>query len=211
MKKTIQATLVTLAIACSALLAGCATKPDPTALYDFGPLRMAPATAALPALPPVSVADVNTPAWLDSTTMFFRLNYQNDLQPRPYAHSRWAMPPTQLFAQRLKSRIAQAGGAALPASDGAMNVPVLRIEADDFIQIFDEPGQSNAQIGMRAALFHGRILVAQKAFLKHAPAPTADAAGGARALAAASDAIITDMMTWLAGVAAPAQTPRASK
>jgi cholesterol transport system auxiliary component len=121
------------------------------------------------------------------------------------------MPPTQLFAQRLKSRIAQAGGAALPASDGAANVPVLRIEADDFMQIFDAPGQSNAHVGLRAALFNGRTLVAQKAFAKQAPAPSPDAAGGARALAAASDAIITDMMTWLASVPSPSQTPQASK
>jgi cholesterol transport system auxiliary component len=211
MKKTITSIFVMLSITGSALLAGCATKTESTALYDFGPLRSAPAAPALPALPPISVADIGTPAWLDNTTMFFRLSYANEQQPRPYAQSRWTMPPTQLFAQRLKSRIAQAGGAVLPASDGALNVPVLRIEADDFIQIFEAPGQSNAHIGLRAALFNGRMLIAQKTFAKQAPAPTADAAGGARALAAASDAIISEMMIWLASVPSPAKTSQASK
>jgi cholesterol transport system auxiliary component len=211
MKKIIKFILVMLSMAASALLAGCATNTESTALYDFGPLRTAPAAPALPALPPISVADIGTPGWLDNTMMFFRLSYANEQQPRPYAHSRWTMPPTQLFAQRLKSRIAQAGGAALPASDGAANVPVLRIEADDFMQIFDAPGQSNAHVGLRAALFNGRTLIAQKTFIKQAPTPTADAAGGARALAAASDAIISEIMMWLASVPSPARTSQASK
>lgn len=208
MKKTIHAVLVMLALCGSALLAGCATNTDSTTLYDFGPLHTVPGATSLPALPPISVAEIGTPAWLDSTMMFFRLNYANAQQPRPYANSRWTMPPTQLFAQRLKSRIAQAGGAALPASDGALNVPVLRIEADDFMQMFDAPGRSNAQVGLRAALFNGRTLIAQKAFVKQAPAPTADAAGGARAMAAASDAIITEMMTWLATLPLPSQASK---
>jgi cholesterol transport system auxiliary component len=206
MKKNIHVILLALA-----MLMGCATKSDSTALFDFGPLRaMQPAVSAA-VVPPISVADIGTPAWLDSTTMFFRLNYANDQQPRPYANSRWTMPPTQLFAQRLKSRIAQAGGAALPASDGAANVPVLRIEADDFTQMFDAPGQSTAQVGLRAAVFDGRTLVSQKSFFQQAPAPTADAAGGARAMAAASDAIITEMMAWLASLPAPDQPSRAAK
>jgi cholesterol transport system auxiliary component len=213
MKKTIPAILAMLALSAAALLSGCATKTDSIALYDFGPLhaaRQAQADLALPALPPISVADIGTPAWLDTTTMFFRLSYANEQQPRPYANSRWTMPPAQLFAQRLKSRIAQAGGAALSASDGALNVPVLRIEADDFMQQFDAPERSNGQIGLRAALFNGRTLIAQKSFVKQAPAPSADAAGGARALAAASDAIINEMMSWLASVPST-RTSQASK
>jgi cholesterol transport system auxiliary component len=118
------------------------------------------------------------------------------------------MPPMQLFEQRLKSRIAQAGGAALPASAGAADVPVLRIEADDFTQSFSAPGQSVAQVGLRAAVFNGRALVAQKSFLQRVPAPSADAVGGARALATASDAVITEMMAWLASLPSPMQAAK---
>lgn len=181
----------------SALLGGCATGTNSIMLYDFGPLRSMPSTPSLPALPPVSVAEVGMPAWLDSSMMFYRLSYANEQQPRPYANSRWTMPPAQLFGQRLKSRMAQAGGTVLSASDGAANVPLLRIEADEFAQIFDTPQQSVARVRVRAALFDGRRLIAQKTFAKQFPAPSADAAGGARAMADASEAVITDMMVWL--------------
>jgi cholesterol transport system auxiliary component len=49
-------------------------------------------------------------------------------------------------------------------------------------------------------MLDGRTLVAQKTFTKQMPAPTADASGGVRALADTCDAIIIDMMNWLAGL-----------
>lgn len=193
--------LVVIAISGCALLGAGTTKSEPPALYDLGTLHVAPSGSTAPAgVPPLSIAEVNTPAWLDSPMMYFRLAYANEQQPRPYAASRWAMPPAQLFGQRLKSRLAQAGGVVLSAADGAANVALLRIEADDFTQVFDGPGQSSARIALRATVFEGRTLVAQKSFLQQAPAPSPDAAGGARALMAASDAVITDMMAWLAAL-----------
>lgn len=199
MKKTIRHFLMPVLMA-SALVTGCATRQESMTLYDLGPLRGAQNSPPSPVLPPLSVAEINAPAWLDNQMMFYRLAYVNDQQPRPYATSRWNTPPTQLFVQRLKSRIGQAGGVVLSASDGASNVPVLHIEADDFTQVFDNPGQSNAHVRMRASVLNGRALLAQRTFTRQAPAPTADASGGARALADASEAIIADMMTWLAGL-----------
>ena len=108
------------------------------------------------------------------------------------------MAPAQLFQLRLKSRLSQAGGVVVPASDGAVNLPVLRIDVDDFSQGFDSAGQSSANIAMRASVFDGRILRAQKMFVKQVPAASADAQGGAAALATASDAIINEMAVWLA-------------
>lgn len=177
------------------LLSNCASRVAPPLLYDFGPLH--PSSAAV-AVPPVSVADINAPAWLDGSLMFYRLAYANELQPRPYAGSRWTMTPSQLIYQRLKTRIAQSGGTVLSATDGAANLPLLRIEVDDFSQNFDSPAQSTGQVSLRASLFQGRSLVAQRTFTQQLPAPSADAAGGARALATASDAAITDIIAWLA-------------
>ena len=178
-----------------ALLTACAGRPHPPSLYDFGPLRATPDAVAVP---PISVADISAPAWLDNTLMFYRLAYSNDLQPLPYAGSRWTMTPSQLLGQRLKSRIAQAGGTVLSATDGAANVPLLRIEVDDFIQSFDSAAQSTGRLSLRASLFHGRTLVGQKTFAQQLPSQSADAPGGARALATASDAAITDIIAWLA-------------
>lgn len=188
-----------LAIAlCGLLLAGCVTShTTPMTLYDLGPVR-AGADAAQAGLPPIAVAEVQAPTWLESRAMYYRLAYADALQPRPYATSHWTMPPAALFGQKLKLRLAQAGGVVLAASDGAANVPVLRIEADDFTQTFASARDSSAQVALRASLFNGRLLIAQKTFTRRVAAPSADAAGGAAALAGASDALIDDMIAWLA-------------
>lgn len=187
-----------------ALLSACASTRAPDAtLYDFGPLKTAPANAA--PLAPVSIAEPRTPAWLDSAQMIYRLAYANSQQAGSYANSRWAMPPAQLFVERLKSRIAQAGGTVLPASDGALNVPVLRIEVSDFSQSFDMPNHSTVQISVRASLFQGRKLIGQKNFITQRDAPGADAPAGAKALADGSDALIGDMIAWLATLPSPQQ------
>ena len=194
---------IAIMTACTLLLPSCAvvgSKTDSTALYDLGPLNTPQDKTALPALPPVSIAPVQVPVWLDSSMMFYRLNYANVQQPRPYSLARWTMTPAQLLTQNLKARIAQAGGVALAASDGAVGVPVLRIEADDFSQHFASATESNGQVALRASLYRGRSLVAQRSFIRQTPSPSADAAGGATALAAASDAAIADIILWLHGL-----------
>lgn len=197
MTRLTHAFLSLLLAAGSTLVTGCAAgRPEAATMYDFGPMRTA-ATTPVPSLPPISIAEIQVPAWLDSTMIFFRLNYANDQQVRPYAQARWTMTPAQLLAQRLKSRIAQAGGIALSAADGATNVPLLRIEADDFTQTFETAEKSSGQVALRASVFKGRTIIAQKTFMKRAPSTSPDAAGGASALAAASDAAIAELIAWL--------------
>ena len=187
-------------ITAALLIGGCATKAGPYTQYDFGPLPNAAANSSGTALPAVSLGEVKAPAWLDNNMMMFRLAYANDLQLRPYATARWTMPPAQLFSQRLKARIGQAGGTVVSVSDGAINIPVLRIEMDDFSQTFDNASHSVAQLTIRASLFNGRSLLAQKTFSRQVASPTADAAGGARAFSIANDALIDDLIGWLASL-----------
>jgi cholesterol transport system auxiliary component len=193
-------------IALAALLSACSSvgRPESDALYDLGPLRTSTSTGAatatgtaLPALPPISVAEISVPNWLDRPTIYYRLEYANGQQPRPYTQARWTMPPAQLLLQHLKARIAQAGGKVLSPTDGVNNVPVLRIEVDTFTHSFTTPEQSIGKVALRASVFKGRNLLAQRSFSREAPAPSADAQGGVRALAAASDAAIVDTMMWL--------------
>lgn len=185
------------------LLAGCTVQSGRLSsanLYDLGPLPVLGAANTPAAQHPiaVSVAEIAPAAWLDSPLMFYRLLYANAQQPRAYAQQRWIMQPTDLFGQRLKARIVQAGGVAVSAVDGASNLPLLKIEADDFTHVFESPEKSYGSIALRATLYHGRTLVAQKSFAVRQPAASNDAAGGARALAGASDAAIADMLAWLA-------------
>jgi cholesterol transport system auxiliary component len=51
---------------------------------------------------------------------------------------------------------------------------------------------------LRASLFQGHKLIDQKTFARKTAAASADAAGGARALAASTDAIAADIVAWLA-------------
>lgn len=188
-----------LALLSLALLAACSLQRphlSTSSLYDLGPARAA--TGRMPPAINVSIAEINAAAWLDNSAIFYRLLYANDLQPRAYSQNRWIMPPMHLLEQRLKARIAQAGGIASSASEGAVNLPMVRIEADDFSQVFTAPDKSRAEIALRVSLLNGRTLIAQKSFHAEAPAPSNDAGGGVRALATASDAIIDDIINWLA-------------
>lgn len=215
----------TLVMGCL-LLGGCASiKPPAPAMYDLGPLPSsvtatmedrpgagsgsalgsATGAAALtdtgkPRLPALALAEAAAPNWMDTPAMFYRLDYANAMQPLPYAGSRWNMPPADLFAQRLKVRLGQAGSSVISSSDGAIDVPVLRLEADEFMQRFSSASQSEGVVVLRLAVIKDRLLVAQKNFSARAPAPTADAAGGVRALADASDKVIDDIILWLAGL-----------
>lgn len=129
--------------------------------------------------------------------MVYRLTYASDQQARVYATSRWTMPPGDLFALRLKSRLADAGGIVVPASDGALDMPQLRMEIDDFSQVFHSPTDSTGRVALRTTLFRDRTLIAQQRFVVEVPAPTPDAEGGAIALRRASDQIIDGVMQWL--------------
>jgi cholesterol transport system auxiliary component len=194
--------LPALAIGTAALLAGCASGAKSTsgnATYDFGssanPIVVSGAAAALPAL--VLTEVTGNPAF-DNERMFYRLNYADPLQARSYAHNRWSSTPLQLLTQRFKARVAQAGVKVLSTTDASAGVPLLRIDLDDFTHSFDSTTSSYGQLVLRASLFQGHTLVDQRTFSHKAAATSADAAGGARALAQATDAVSADMIAWLA-------------
>jgi cholesterol transport system auxiliary component len=190
-------------IAMAVALAGCASKgPQPTA-FDFGPMGAPlPAASVAPAsegaMASIVVADVSGPASLDTQRMFYRLLYADARQSRPYAYNTWAVTPLQLMSQRLKARIAQAGVKVVSTTDAAGGLPLLRLEADEFSQNFDSATQSSASVTMRASVFRNHKLVDQRTFNRTARAPSADAAGGASALAESTDGVAADILAWLA-------------
>lgn len=209
MKTSKSLSLASCALICVALTAGCAsTKSTSPTTYDLGSLAPVPPLAIgagmsddiSPATGPLTVADVTSAAWLDSQSMQYRLSYTNDQQPQPYATSRWSMPPPQLLGQRIKSRLAQSGRVVLSGADGAINIPMLRLEMEDFSQRFASQTESTVKVAVRASVFNGRLLTAQKHFEREQLAPTPDAAGGASGLASATDGLIADIAAWLASL-----------
>ena len=137
-----------------------------------------------------------TPA-LGSDALQYRLRYADDQQVHVYAGSRWTEPPPQLLTARLREQIARQGR-VLDSSDGGPSVPVLKVELEEFSQVFDKAGESRGVVRMRATLLHGSALIAQQSFAATSPAASADAAGGAHALSLASDAAIGQLLAWLA-------------
>ncbi|APD12251.1 hypothetical protein NA29_06550 [Pandoraea sputorum] len=216
------------------LVAGCAAPAPSGALarFDLGPPTM-PASAAAGAngaagaagaaganapasdvaaagaqqLSPLKVV-VNAPSWLDSDLIYYRLPASEGDQARVYANSRWLASPARLFGDRLRAALS-VDRAVLAAGDPAA-APALRVELEEFAQYFDSTSASHGVVQVRATLFDGPKLLAQTTLRSQAPAGSADAAGGARALATASDAVQKQLIQWLAGrVPAPSATTRA--
>lgn len=197
-KPTMNRLLFTASLCASLLLAGCSTSKAPgNTTFDFGPA--VPAAAAAPsAFGAVVVTDVTGSAALDNERMYYRLNYADPLQARSYSQSRWSATPLQLVSQRLKTRLAQAGTKVLTTTDASVGVAILRTEIDDFTHSFDSQASSHGQLVLRASLFEGHKLIDQKTFSRKTPAASLDAAGGAAALAASTDAVAADIVAWLA-------------
>ena len=187
--------------ACALILAGCASSKSstPSTVFDFGPaLPATQAASAPPTIPAIVVMDATGAAILDNERMYYRLNYADALQARTYANSRWSGNPLALVTQRVKTRLAQSGMKVLSATDASTGVPILRIEVDELMHSFSGAAQSEGQLALRASVFNEHRLVDQRSFSRTTPAASADAAGGARALAQSLDATSADILAWLA-------------
>lgn len=184
------------------LLSACSSKPvaQQSQQYDFGPVALVTPAQPSPVKLQISIAEITIPPALDSNAMLYRLQYDNVQQLKAYSLHRWSMPPAQLLAQRLKAGLVAQGADVLANTDGAANLPILRLELDEFSQIFTTASQSNAQISLRASVIKGHKLIAQKSFQQKVAATTADAPGGARAMREAVDASINDIQAWIMGL-----------
>ncbi|AZP11595.1 ABC transporter [Undibacterium parvum] len=185
-----------LSLSMATLLQACAgSATAPRFNYDFGALPIS--SLASNAKIAISLADVSAPATLDSNAMLYRLDYDNAQMLRPYAQHRWSMPPAQLMTQRIKARMATADATVVSVADGVSDLPILKIDLDEFTQIFSSASQSHAQISLRATLVKRNKLIAQRYFSLATKSDSADAPGGAKAMQIAVDSSISEIMLWL--------------
>ncbi len=190
-------------------LAGCAMplpdKPVRPQPYDLGPPLPVAASAA-PTGAPLALGSVESSAAIDGSNIVYRLLYSDGgQQPRPYALARWTMSPPQLVSQRLREAFSATRPVVEPSSGlGAIE---LRVEMDDFAQLFESPNASEGVVRLRVTAIAptaktGR-LQGQRTFTVRKPAPTADAAGGVAALRAATDEAVSQIVAWVNGLPAP--------
>ncbi len=191
----------------AAFVAGCALvdKPTRAMVYDFGPgVPIAPSARDPDSLGVLALSEVDAASALDSTAILYRLVYTDAQQLLPYAQARWSMAPAQLVRQRLHEVLGQ-HRTVLSPGDGNVTGPkpalVLRVELEEFSQLFDAPGRSSGLVRLRATLVQGFAggdrLLGQHSFVVQRPAPTPDAPGGVRALTVATNAAVEEIEQWL--------------
>jgi cholesterol transport system auxiliary component len=207
--------LAVLAAGAALLVAGCGALPDKPAratLYDFGP-NLAAAAVAAPtsanpsALPPIALAEIDASMRLEGTQLLYRLGYADANELRPYGQARWSLAPAQLLHQRLRDALAARRTVLGPEESATLSraegrVPdTLRVSLDEFSHYFESPATSVGLVRLRATLIRsgsgGDRVLAQRSFAVQRPAPSADAAGGVKGLAAASDAAVAEVVAWV--------------
>lgn len=143
----------------------------------------------------ISVADVQAPRRLETLLLYYRLLYADAQAPKPYANSRWIMPPPQLVSQRLRNRLSR-DFIVPPVNDVNADV-LLRIDLETFDHVFETPESSQGVVRLRASLIRDRHLIAQQLFYNAQPAQTTNAAGGVRALTQATDFALNAVAEWV--------------
>jgi cholesterol transport system auxiliary component len=192
--------LVRVAAAAPALLMACTTLMTPRVTqFDLGP---PPTSAALdPHLANVrTLAEVSAPAWLDSPAIVYRLAYDDANRAQAYAQSQWVAAPASLLSQRLRERLPMALSPGIArAEETPTSDYLLRVELNEFSQVFDRPQTSHALLRARATLVDSRRheLVAQRLFEVQRPALSPDALGAAHGLHDAADEFITELLHWM--------------
>jgi cholesterol transport system auxiliary component len=184
-------------------LAGCAAQRPEGAVkvYDFGPAPLqAAATTRQANLATVVLFDPQASPVLEGNAVLYRLTYADAQQLKPYALTRWSMPPAQLIGQRLRQQLGVQRAVVAPGEAAAQLH--LRLVLEEFSQVFDSPADSHGLLRLRATLTQrhagSETLLAQRSFVVQQPAPTPDAVGAVRALTAASDQMVAQIEAWLA-------------
>ena len=176
------------------LLASCTLLPSPPPARTLHDLGAAPQARA--DLPWPLELWVSAPAWLDDGGVHYR-PAGAATRLAVYRDHRWAAPPSALLAQRLHALLA-------PPPAG---VPGRRLEVEltEFEQRFTTPDRAAARIAARTLLRErrGGALLASRDFALEVPAAGADVDGGVAALAAAMDALVAELLDWLADAAEP--------
>lgn len=178
-----------LAGAAALALAACngfQLQPEPMAFFDLGLNDVRPLPAALS---PAQV-EVVTPPWLGVSAMQYRLAWNEPARRRAFAESRWVAQPADMLGLALnRSLRAQAGGHRCR----------LRIEVDEFVQIFDSAERSRVDVVVRAGLLPPRsdAPLALREFRVGEGAVSADAPGGVEAYRVAVQRLAGELAQWI--------------
>lgn len=206
---------IALFVAVAAMaVAGCVSTSEPVPTGHYTLTVASPANGGESNNTPASssgskilrVSEVTAPAWLDSTSMYYRLGYRQNAQVSAYSRSDWVAPPPQLLGAVLQQTLSgMPQWKAVLGTDAVAHADLtLRTDLNDFEQTFSSKDQSVGVLDATATLADGQV-IAQKRFHLEVPAPSADAEGGVRALNKASNEFASRLKQWLASVTSQSQ------
>lgn len=183
-----------LLVACC--LAGCNSlglQAPQTAIYDFGliePARIPPAVV------PARI-EVTAPSWLSGSSIQYRLAWSQPERRRAYAESRWAAQPADMLTVSLGRALRIGNGGNNGGHMGARCR--LKVEIDEFIQVFDTEQRNHVELVVRVELLppRGELPLAWREFRQREAGITADAEGGVKAARAAVLGLAGDIAGWL--------------
>ncbi len=187
--------------------AGCTIVPQtrtPVSIYDFG-IHQDSNVHSIPAQQQelwssLLISEAKSPIWLNSQAIQYRLAYLDPTQLYTYANSRWAAAPATLLTHHIRNSIsAVTNDKVISTSDGTQTDFTLRLELEEFSQVFDTVDTSHVIIKLRASLVHrsSRSLRAQRNFKIEQAAPTANAAGAVQALTKSGNQLTENLIAWL--------------
>ncbi|HYW03806.1 MAG TPA: ABC-type transport auxiliary lipoprotein family protein [Gammaproteobacteria bacterium] len=172
-------------------LAGCSLlpqQPPPASVHDFGPPAGGTSGQQQAATPNGPAVRASAPDWLGSDAILYRFLFDNATQLRRYARNRWAAPPAELLAERVRVDLQQGKG----GTPGILNLRLQRFEQD-----FTSHKQAHVYVRVVASLHgHDGHLEKRRVFQDTRACDSADVAGGIRALSAAADAVAGDIAAW---------------
>ncbi len=186
---------------------GCTITPHtktPVSIYDFG-IQQDSNAHSIPAQQQelwssLLISEAKSPIWLNSKAIQYRLAYLDPAQSYTYANSRWAAAPATLLTHQIRNYIsAVTNDKVISTSDGTRTDFTLRLELEEFSQVFDTVDTSHVVIKLRASLVHrgSRLLKAQHNFNIEQATPTANAAGAVQALTKSSKQLTENLIAWL--------------
>lgn len=157
------------------------------AVFDLGE---PPRLEQYPMLIPGRI-EMRAPSWLDTPAMQYRLAFQLPASRDAYAASKWAAPPAEMM-QRMIAR-------SLSIGDDSARSCRLKIELDEFVQVFTHPQASESRLHARVELIDGRggARLASTQFELGESAPSPDARGGVTAHQAVVARFIAATANWL--------------
>jgi len=205
-RTTRRAAVLSALLASPGLWGACSLKRaprPPVASYDFGSPQTATPAVTTRIAHVIVVQDPIAPLWLDSRDMHYRLAYDEPARLRRYASSRWALSPVQLVGALLRTRLGEATERGAAIRDYGLESDYwVRVELEEFNQVFDTAQTGRAQVRLKAALNErrGRRLLAQRAFAADAACPSPNAQGAVAGLRVASEQVVADVVDWVAKV-----------